>query len=87
MPTIPPEESKTTSSPNLSFNMKDPLRGRTISTNTLLADGFIHYGKNSYEKDKKIIVFNGVYWELDLHRFQFMNELQEYLTNGKLPEE
>lgn len=85
MPTFP-EKPSTTKSNGLSLTIKDPLISHSISTGSLLKEGWVAYGKNSYEKDKKIIVFDGVYWNLENIKFRFMEQLKEYLTNGKIPE-
>lgn len=87
MPQLPDPQSSTHNSGEgrVSFGMNVPVWNR-LSGNILQSNGWNRVG-NEYHKEGKILRYDGVYFKIEQIKFQWMEQLNEYLTNGKLPEE
>ena len=86
MPEYPKSNSQSDNSNKaVSFSMNVPTY-HSIHTNYLVGNGWLRVG-NDYHKDGVVLKYTGTWWEIGLIRFRWVEQLTEYLTNGKLPEE
>ena len=95
MPEFPnPETNSDNGNKVVGFNMNVPVV-HSISSTALFGQGWILFDRETkgqsiiaiYKKGDNEIRYDGTWWQIDNHKFRFMEQITEYLTNGKLPEE
>ncbi len=58
----------------------------SLSGNWLQSNGWTRVG-NEYHKEGNILRYDGVYFKMGQVKFQWVEQLNEFLKTGKLPEE
>ena len=79
--------SKTTSSSKYDVSIGNNIPvWHPLSGNVLEANGWKRIG-TEYRKDGTTIKYNGYQWKIGELKFQWIEDLNDYLSTGKLPEE
>ena len=95
MPEFPKSQSETDNSNKaVSFDFNIPIV-HSISSTALLSKGWILFDRETkgqsiiaiYKKGQNEIRYDGTWWQIDNHKFRFMEEITEYFKTGKFPEE
>lgn len=87
MATLPEQKSTTYSSSKYDISIGNNIPvWKSLSGSWLQANGWLRVGEE-YHKGSLIIKYDGVRFKIGEIKFQWVEQLNEYINNGKTPEE
>lgn len=88
MPEYPEKNTTQSSGDKNYYKTKDPIPVvHSISSSWLTGNNWLPYDKGKWIKDGIIISYNGLNFKIGEIKFQFTEQLNDYLSTGKIPEE